>query len=741
MADASRTITIKFTASTKNLVSEVAKANAALDTVGKQSNEIKRVSESMSSFSTTVKETTNQTSKLRSFKDAFSSLADGVQPLGDAGLRVSALTAGIVRLSQAGRSLAPLIGVLGLVPGAVAVAGGAFAVLKLGSDGIAAAFKGVGDSAKRQVSAVFQNELAPAVQATNHLLTSLTPSLKDVAWEMAHMANATLETASNANNLKSMNTILAATKQVVGNIGGALGVVISAFLTVASVAAPMFADLTNGAIQWAVKLQEKVQEVAQNGKLRQWIQDGIDRIAALKNGVIRFWHDIEPVLKGLAGQRLTLFGNAEGAISPALKAVGDFLTAHPDFAQWVVAAGLALKGLSVAIGILNAAMDLNPIVLILGAVSALALGLVSLYQSNAGFKQWVDSTWKTIQDVTGAFINWWQQNAAPVLAKGWELVVAAAQGAYEMFRDHIIPGLQKLWEEISPILQQAWQNLVDAWNEIRPTLKQIYDWIKDHWSEIKQAAKDYGEAVGAVVGAVLIVIGILATAFALMVEWISAQVKVGIQIFLDLKQAVNDFLDFFTRMTFNVGQSANNLGSGIRRFLTDPWGAIQDAARGAMNWIQQQWNGLPGWFKDLGARMAAPFVGAFQAVVAGIRGIINQAIDLANSGIDKVNGATAAVGIPPIGHIPHLRVGGPVLAGQPYIVGDGGTGANSELFVPSQPGRIYSHRETQQILGSADVSGDVVLEIDGEVFARIAKREILNSNRRTRAAVMAGSTR
>lgn len=734
MGDVSRTITIKFTAQSKNLVTEVAKVDAALSTVGKQNTEIKRLSESMQTLTTTSTQVSKTTSKLTAFKDAVSSFAQGVQPLGSVGLGLAAVTAGVITLAKAGPFLAPLLGLMGLLPGAALVAAGAFGVLKLGSDGIAAAFKGVGDTAKKQVSDVFQKQLAPAAKSFNELLNILTPNLKGIAVEMSAVGVSFARTASNAGNVKSLNTILIATKMAVGNIGFALNPLISVLLTIASVAAPVFASLTDNASTWALKLQARVQEIAQNGKLGAWIQGGIDKFVALKNGVVRVWNDIKPILEALAKQRFTLFAGASSLIEPALKAIGNFMSTHPDFAQWLVVGGLALKGFAVAMTLVNAAMDINPIILAIGAIALLATGLAALYNNNAGFKAWVDAVWAGIQSATEAFITWWQQNVSPLLAAGWELVKAAAQGAYEFFRDTLIPGLKKLWADIAPVLQQAWKNLVDAWNELKPTLMELYQWIKDHWSEIKQAAKDYGEAIGIVFGVVAFILGLMVASFAGWAAFITGYIKDCIELFNLLKDAAQTAAKWIGQHFLDLANTLNDVGLRIARVLATPWDDVKAASGVVSDWIQTTWSSLPGFFGRLGIQIASGILGGLNGIVSGARWVINQLIDVANTGINAVNGVTGAVGIPKIPNIPHLAKGGPVQAGRPYIVGDGG---GPELFVPRQSGRVVGTQDTADLMSSdgGGFQGDLYLTFDlGEGITQ----RIQISNRQLRAAVRAG---
>jgi hypothetical protein len=83
---------------------------------------------------------------------------------------------------------------------------------------------------------------------------------------------------------------------------------------------------------------------------------------------------------------------------------------------------------------------------------------------------------------------------------------------------------------------------------------------------------------------------------------------------------------------------------------------------------------------------------------------------------------------------PHRAKGGPVLAGMPYVVGDGG---GPEIFVPQQSGRIVGTGESADILGgSGGWSGDLVFPID---LGSGVQQVIRISNREIRAKVRAGA--
>lgn len=94
------------------------------------------------------------------------------------------------------------------------------------------------------------------------------------------------------------------------------------------------------------------------------------------------------------------------------------------------------------------------------------------------------------------------------------------------------------------------------------------------------------------------------------------------------------------------------------------------------------------------------------------------------------------------GRISHRAMGGPAMAGMPYVVGDGG---GPEIFVPRQSGDIIGTRESADILsgrggGGPAVGGDTItLEFAGEVLAQIIDGRLRSYNRDLVRAVKAGS--
>ncbi len=145
-----RIITIKFTGNVKDLVAAAATADIALSKVDSSS--------------------TKNTSGLSKLSSTMSGLSKSMDPVIAGARKFVLVEAAITAVVSAGRYLAPMIGLIGLLPGALAIGASAMLVTKLGAAGLQAAFKGVGDTAKKSVSDTFQKDMAPAAKNVNSLL-------------------------------------------------------------------------------------------------------------------------------------------------------------------------------------------------------------------------------------------------------------------------------------------------------------------------------------------------------------------------------------------------------------------------------------------------------------------------------------------------------------------------------------------------------------------------------------------
>ncbi len=678
MGDSTRTITIKFTGNVKDLIAAAGEADIALSTVDKSSSKA-------------------SSNGLKDFTKGLSSLGDSIGKSAPAiGKWAGGLTSAISIVGKIGPGVVQMVGALGIVPGAIAVLGGAFAVLKLGSAGIAAAFKGVGDTAKKSVSDTFQHDLAPAAKNVNQIMKALTPSLDGVAKGFSSAALGQVQMLNSSRNLGAMKTILDGSKVAIYNIVNALGSVIDAFLAVARVGAPIFARMTTGISTWASKFDSKIQAMANDGRLQKWIENGIAKFESFAHTAVSDFKKIAEALKGFTSLRVDIFQQFGPILLKVLTAVGNFVQAHPTIGTWIVGIALALQVLGPAIKGIAAAIDLfasGPIGLIVLGIAALAAGFIYLWTHSAGFRVFWITLWKDIQSIVKSIVSW--------------------------FTSSVVPFFKGIWDKLTILAKTFAQFWKAFWNSdlgtvVKTVLATLVTVIKLAWSVISLVFKAAFDVLkGIVKGAWDLIKGIFEGAFNI------------------IKGILDIFIGLFTGNWSKAWQGVKEIATGVWDILKAGFRAVGDVFSGIGHAIGDICSGIGSVFKG----MVNVVIGALNGMI----GLINVALDGTNtltSGLSHAWSWTGVIpAIPAIPHIPKIPEwradGGTAQAGRPYIVGEKGP----ELFWPGQTGRVTSNESS---FGGSGVTihGDIVLPVD---LGNGVTQVIRIHNRDLRRKVLAGS--
>lgn len=309
----------------------------------------------------------------------------GLEGVAAAGAKVGIAALAFTAIQTVAQAIVPLLiassGALLLFPGAIAAAGIGLATVKLGADGIKKAFDALTptlNKLKAAVSSTFQSGLAPAVQNLKTLIPQLTPGFKAVAQAISAVAvNFTSMLKSNA-NVAILQGLLKSTAVIIQNVGAALAPVVQAFLTIAGVAAGTLKQLTSGFGTAATKFAQFITASANSGQLFDWIMGGLSALKQLGQIVIQVGGIIAAVFSGLS----TGAGNLGGTLLPTLKAINTALSSGPGQAA-LQALGTAMSQLGQAIGkdllgVLQALLPLITSVLtFIGNNAQLVIGLVT----------------------------------------------------------------------------------------------------------------------------------------------------------------------------------------------------------------------------------------------------------------------------------------------------------------------------------------------------------------------------
>jgi phage-related minor tail protein len=167
-------------------------------------------------------------------------------------------------------------------------------------------------------------------------------------------------------------------------------------------------------------------------------------------------------------QTVTVFAVALGILSVAVLTVNTAIK--------VISA--TTKAWSVAQGILNVVMSLNPIGLVILAVIALVAIFVIAYKKSETFRRIVQAAWSGIKTAAVAAWNWIKRYVIDPFMAGmkalWTGVVKAAGGIAKAW-DAIKKALKTVWDWIYNNVIKPW---IDAFDKVVGAVQKVIDWIK-----------------------------------------------------------------------------------------------------------------------------------------------------------------------------------------------------------------------------------------------------------------------
>ena len=353
---------------------------------------------------------------------------------------------------------------------------------------------------------------------------------------------------------------------------------------------PIFNDLAN-----------KLNEAFSSGEIQGSIDKIADAIGNLVTGVAGF---VEKWLPTIIDFVSWVIQNAPTIISllagigvglkvfQVAKGISSFVTAFKS-------ASTAVQGVSGAFKAFNTVLNANPIILIVTVIATLVTALITLWNTNEGFRNAVISAWNAIK---GAF----------------ETVINAIVG---FFTETIPNAWNSFITGIENLGQTIWNTLVNAWNSIVSFFTEtIPAWIQSIITWFQQLPYNLGLLVGQMVGH-LIQFGVNAW------NWVTTELPkiiLGIvQWFMELPGRIwNWLLETVVKVNqwgidmINKGkQAASDLVTNIVDTIKNLPSKMLEIGK---NIVQGIWNGITGmvsWLKD----KISGFLGG---IVDGVKGVL-----------------------------------------------------------------------------------------------------------------------
>ena len=342
-------------------------------------------------------------------------------------------------------------------------------------------------------------------------------------------------------------------------------------------------------------------------------------------------------------------------------------------AAWVaqksvlVASRVATGAYTAAQWLLNAALNANPISLIVVAIAALVAALVLAYNKSETFRGIIEAAWSGIQSVIGVVVDWFQTYLLPVFEAVWEgikiavwvVVTAIAvyieafkavlQGIADFILAYVWPYIQQAWDGIKAGAQVLWGYMQQAWDGIKAAIQTVSDWVSSYivpalaaaWNGIKAGADLLWSGIQAAWG------GIKAAA-ATVVSWFQsyAQPVLG-AVWNGIKAGADLLLSGIRSVWDGIKLAASTVVSWFQTYvqpvLTATWNTITASARVFGSAISSVWNGIKSTISSVVSWMTSTVQSSMTSVANGVK----SAFTTMKSGLETIwNGVKGVVAKP-----------------------------------------------------------------------------------------------
>ena len=394
---------------------------------------------------------------------------------------------------------------------------------------------------------------------------------------------------------------------------------------------------TNGAVIEANKAQSDLTDTtATLGEIAEPI------ITKFKQAIVELFQWVmdnkDIVIAGIAGIGTALLGFGVAHLITKVKTAMDGMTA----AQWL----------------LNAAMNANPIGLIITAIGLLVAAFVLLWKKSDSFRKfWID-LWKKLQKafepvikaLTEAFKKAWDtikkvwDKVLPYFKTLWDGIkkvfsvvkdvlsgfFSAAWTAIKAIWDAVVPYYTAVWNSIKQVFsvvktyfegmfKSAWEAIKAVWNAATGYFKAIWETIKGIFSVVKDVLtgnfSDAWEGIKAIVGTwANYFSGVwdsIKKVFSTVGEWFSNTFSAA---GTAIKNIIGTWKDHFS----NVWENIKNVFSAVKDWFSNTFSAAGNAIKNVLStwksYFSDAWSGIKNAFSGVKEWFSNTFSAAWQAV-------------------------------------------------------------------------------------------------------------------------------
>lgn len=329
-----------------------------------------------------------------------------------------------------------------------------------------------------------------------------------------------------------------------------------------------------------------------------------------------------------------------------------------------------------------------------------------------------------IDFIVGVFTGDWEM--------AWQGVLEILHGIFGPIADWFSEKFKKAYDAVTTTFSNIGQWFANRYNDIKNALASVGDWFSQKFKQAYDGIVNTFQNIG---------------------QWFTDRYN-------DIKNALQSVGNWFTQKFHEAWNGLTNIFSGLGSWFGQRWSDVTYALSNVAGWfgsifgqaysaVQNAFSSIGSFFSGIwntvqsifvnagqavGDAVGGAFRGAVNAVLRTIENIVNGFIDMINDVIGVIN-ALPGVSLGYIGNVylPRLARGGIVDSPTVAMIGEAG----KEAVVPLENtgflqtmGRVVSGAVVNALGGILSQSGrftgngDIVIQIGGHEFGRVAIQEI-----------------
>ena len=309
------------------------------------------------------------------------------------------------------------------------------------------------------------------------------------------------------------------------------------------------------------------------------------------------------------------------SIGTAMLAYTAYTTALKVMREGWLALEIVQKAVTAAQWLMNAAMNANPIGIIIGLVAALVAAFIYFWNTSDEFRQfWID-LWDTIKEKALAAWEWIKETFTELgefFAGLWNGIKETAAELWESVTGFFTDAwmwIQETWAGLTDFFAGLWKSIQDIFSIIAGWINEnvfqpivaffepVITFFTEAWEIIKVLAQGSWETIKII--------------WSVVSEWFDENViepvkNFFVELWNRIKNAASSAWEFIKNVWAVVsGWFNDKIIQPLLNFFSSMWNRIEETALSAWNFIKTVWNVVSGWFNN---KIVQPVSGFFSGM-------------------------------------------------------------------------------------------------------------------------------